>query len=936
MSLKVASWNCTLGLINKIDVVETILNVNKIDVLFLQETEIKQTTPINQLKIPKYNLELSPTYGQKNSRTCCYINSKLGYNRLSNVENKKVELIIIESMNNIMCGYYRPFLLPNHANESGYVIESISTLNKLTSPNMIIMGDFNIDYNKLDHQNYRSAKLYNEFESYFIEKTFVQLIKNITWQRKYKNSLKTSILDHIYTNNLPSITDSFNEQQPIGDHNLIGAMIKTSSINYPKSFPRTIQDWSKYSKQALNEKLSSINFDELELLDVESHVSELNQILGTILDNLVPTMQIKRKEVPGFISVNYIRKRRKRKNYYKKYKKTGEIKFLKKSRDLEKELKKDIQEIKKKKIRSKVKPGDTKTLWQAVNMSMNNISETIPEKIIKNDQIAQDDQSKADMFCEFFNEKVCKIIENNPCNRNVYNGKKLIQNKTVNEFSFDELLTILKNLPLKNCSGIDRIPLRFFNEGKEILGPTIFSLMNKIWISEIIPEVWKITKTQPLYKSGNKSDVNNYRPISNLCSMSKIFEKLVQLKLNQIAKLNDIDLTNKNRHGFKSKHSTTTAMLELQHKIAKALDNGEYATVISLDLSAAFDVVDHRLLIERLKKLNLPDKIVKLLQNWLKDRSMYVNVNDSCSILVEILAGTLQGSCLGPTLFALFISPMYDLTDCITYADDNYTVETGKDLDATIGKVKKKVETIMKWLKDSGMQVNSKKTEFCIFYRFDPPKKTIQLYEENICSKNQIKILGVTFDSKLTWFNHIQNTILKCKKTLQAIKLIARYFTIDEKLNIVTSLFYSRLYYGAEVWLIPTLNSNLKSKIQSISTQALRVVAEDFYCTFNSRELHLLLNRFTPFQMTQYISLLNLYRTINNKIPESIWIDLQFKYLPLTRSNKFLLPPTNKLRIGMNSLSNRLSYTSTLINNDDLNKEYLTYKLLAKKIVLEI
>ena len=190
--------------------------------------------------------------------------------------------------------------------------------------------------------------------------------------------------------------------------------------------------------------------------------------------------------------------------------------------------------------------------------------------------------------------------------------------------------------------------------------------MTKIWQFETIPEIWKITKTQPLYKSGNKTLVENYRPISNLCSLSKIFEKLMQIKLEKTAKLNNIDLTSCNQHGFKAKHSTITAMLELQNKIATALDKNEYAAAISIDLSAAFDVVDHDLLIKRLHIMNLPNKIISLLSNWLKQRCMYVCVNGSSSIFVDILAGTLQGSCLGPILFALFISPMYEKSDCIT------------------------------------------------------------------------------------------------------------------------------------------------------------------------------------------------------------------------------------------------------------------------------
>ena len=120
-----------------------------------------------------------------------------------------------------------------------------------------------------------------------------------------------------------------------------------------------------------------------------------------------------------------------------------------------------------------------------------------------------------------------------------------------------------------------------------------------------------------------------------------------------------------------------------------------------------------------------------------------------------------------------------------------------------------------------------------------------------------------------------------------------------------------------------------------ISTHALRIASNDTYHTFSAQELHLMFKRFTPNQMMHYISLLNLYRCVNNKIPESIWIELQINHLPLTRANKFLFPPTNKLRVGLNSLSNRLSFPSTLITNDDLNKAYPTFKVHAKKLILD-
>ena len=126
----------------------------------------------------------------------------------------------------------------------------------------------------------------------------------------------------------------------------------------------------------------------------------------------------------------------------------------------------------------------------------------------------------------------------------------------------------------------------------------------------------------------------------------------------------------------------------------------------------------------------------------------------------------------------------------------------------------------------------------------------------------------------------------------------------------------------------------MKLKLLNISTQALRIAAEDVYKTFSSLELHVMFKRFTPDQMTHYLSLLSLFRCVNNKIPESIWLTLQINGLPLTRANKILFPPKNKLKVGTNALYNRLSYVSTLITNDDLDKEYIAFKIQCKKFVL--
>ena len=232
----------------------------------------------------------------------------------------------------------------------------------------------------------------------------------------------------------------------------------------------------------------------------------------------------------------------------------------------------------------------------------------------------------------------------------------------------------LNELKIKNCEGFDRIPLRILKSGAPILCRPLSILFHKIYETKQIPEQWKVAKVLPLHKKGNLHDVTNYRPISNLCSVSKIYEKLILKRLENIAQENNIDLTGIQQHGFKRKRSTTTASLTLQSLISRKMDENKFAAMASLDLSAAFDLVDLDLLSKRIRIMGLPDDIRDLLKIWLENRFYYVQANGVNSIMKQTNVGTVQGSILGPILYALFIKPLYDIEKITTFADDNYVV----------------------------------------------------------------------------------------------------------------------------------------------------------------------------------------------------------------------------------------------------------------------
>ena len=196
----------------------------------------------------------------------------------------------------------------------------------------------------------------------------------------------------------------------------------------------------------------------------------------------------------------------------------------------------------------------------------------------------------------------------------------------------------------------------------------------------------------------------------------------------------------------------------------------------SVDLSAAFDVVNIDLLMKRLRILGLPGDVLSLIETWLRKRLFYVDINGEVSKFYEINYGTIQGSILGPILYAIYVSPLFDLTELCNFADDNFALTWHKNKQIAITLMENKIALIIKWLKDSGLKVNESKTELCLFYRKDTPAIEITINNEAVKSKMEINVLGVIFDSKLNWASHVSKQINKANQALHAIKLIKKFF----------------------------------------------------------------------------------------------------------------------------------------------------------------
>ena len=575
--------------------------------------------------------------------------------------------------------------------------------------------------------------------------------------------------------------------------------------------------------------------------------------------------------------------------------------------------------------------GPRVNIWKAVKIAKNLCPTDIPQNMLLGG-VPVRPGGIADSFASYFHEKVKINSKKAKVVNSVYNGtcKLIVQNR--NYMKTNDVKMCLDDLTTKKCEGFDRIPNCVLYDCRVTLLTPLAGLFDKIYKTGVIPDQWKVSKVVPIFKKGNKDEIENYRPIANLCSTSKILEKLILKQIHYLESTNKLDLTGKNQHGFKKNKSTATAGALLQSMIARAADNKCFVVMASLDLSMAFDLVNTELLVKRLKVMGLPMDVINLIREWLIGRSYYVQIGEECSFLFDSVTGTIQGSVLGPILYALFVSPLFDLTDVVNFADDNFCVEWNMDLSVLIINLEKRLEMITKWLKESGMLVNESKTELCLFHINDQPLIRIKLQNDFITSKKSMNVLGVIFDSKLNWQIHTNHAISKAKKALFALRLLRKYFSINEMRSLLDSNFYSILYYNSVIWLTPSLSCDSKQNLLSISANALRTCLKHEGYDVSFDNIHKNNKKCTPKQIMFYTQAINLHKILNHiDFPESIdHVSLIDQTICTSRQLSFQIFKNNKTKIGMNTLANKLHFISGTVSFSMLNMGFVHFKKLAK------
>lgn len=303
----------------------------------------------------------------------------------------------------------------------------------------------------------------------------------------------------------------------------------------------------------------------------------------------------------------------------------------------------------------------------------------------------------------------------------------------------------------------------------------------------------------PVFKKGSKQDVKNYRGIAALCAISKLFEVIVL----DYFRHNFSHVISEYQHGFIPKRSTNTNLITYVSTIQRAINDGFQVDSIYTDLSAAFDKIDHRIAVEKLRRWGLHGPMLNWINSYLTGRTMLVKISDQLSLPFRITSGVPQGSHLGPFLFLLYINDVNSLLQCskLAYADD-FKLFCVIKKPSDMNNLQTQVDLFSNWCQLNQMVLNPSKCSTITFSR----KRTPTLFNYTILGKNltresSVKDLGVMLDSKLSFKTHISYLCSKASKQLGMLFRMTKYFRDVHCLKtLYVSLVRSTLEYGSVVW----------------------------------------------------------------------------------------------------------------------------------------
>ena len=396
-----------------------------------------------------------------------------------------------------------------------------------------------------------------------------------------------------------------------------------------------------------------------------------------------------------------------------------------------------------------------------------------------------------------------------------YLGPQVHSRFTFRNTTTEEITRLINNLPTKHSAGVDGISSVMLKNINSIIAPALSIAINQSLHSGVFPSHLKIAKVIPLYKNkGSPNNFGDYRPISLLNVISKIYERAVYNQLYEYLTLHNLLFSS--QYGFRTKHSTEDAAIELVDGITEQLDRDPYDQVLGvfLDLSKAFDTIDHNILFKKLEHYGITGAPLQWLRSYITDRKQFIQFDDISSELLGILVGVPQGSVLGPLIFIIYINDATNASSALKFvhfADDtslvqniSFFVSENLSHSQTERRINAELKKVYDWLCVNKLSLNVSKTRSMLFKHPKIPSVhptyNLEINNEKIKCVKEFNFLGIVLDEHLSWKPHIKKVRAKVCQTIGVIKRVRNTLPLIGLRSLYNSLVLPHLNFGLKLW----------------------------------------------------------------------------------------------------------------------------------------
>ena len=707
--------------------------------------------------------------------------------------------LVFQKLNFTIIAVYRP----NQGCKQNFILELNNVLNSINIESRVVsvVGDFNLNLNDLENADVI------EFTSLLHSKCFISMIDKPTRFPSGSLSSNPSILDMIWTNSLNA------SMSGILDFDTTDHLPTFFTLDIPIVDPVTDKikiQTRPYSDQCLEKfcvELSNINWNDiLDYNDLESCVQIFLEMINSLYCNCFPlkTKFISPKRYQNkWITPDVKRLINLKSESFRNYRR-GLITKEENNR-LKNHVNSQVNKAKHEYYITAFEnsKNNSKKTWDVLGQLMGkNKSKMNNITLLGETGETNDSSDVANIFANYF-----KNIGQNLDSNLTTSSQSPFQHIARNPYSFyffpvttEECLSIISELKITSVD-YDQIPVKIFKSISEFIVHPIVSMVNSSFQQGNFPSILKFAKITPIYKKDCKKLCSNYRPISRLHYLGKIFERMVSNRVT--AFFDKFHLFNNNQYGFRKKRSTQDAVLNFTEAVYDALNGKNHNISVLIDLKSAFDTVNHQILLKKLELYGIRGNCLAWFQSYLRDRQFKVGINKIYSAVHTINIGIPQGSILGPLLFIIYNNDLPLVTNVLKttlFADDtNFSIEH-KNYDLLIPTLNSELSKISNWTVANRLTINTSKTEMLFFsHRRNvvTNDEHIVLNDECINFVNHARFLGVIIDNKINFKNHINFVTTKLSKHAGILYKIRNDLTMSARLT----------YYNH--FVLPYLNFNI-------------------------------------------------------------------------------------------------------------------------------